>query len=69
MGGSFTIEPGRRSGKVVVPSSKSIAHRAIIAAALSKAEPPIVRGESRDTTATRNCLRAMMSGDAAWPWI
>ena len=67
MDAKFTIEPGRRRGRVEVPSSKSIAHRAIIAAALSEAEPPVVRGESRDTTATRNCLRAMMSGDAVWP--
>ena len=67
MDAKFTIEPGRRRGRVEVPSSKSIAHRAIIAAALSGAEPPVVRGESRDTAATRNCLRAMMSGDAVWP--
>ena len=40
-----TIEPGRRSGKVTVPSSKSIAHRELIAAALSGAEPPVIRGE------------------------
>lgn len=67
MDNRITIEPGRRHGKVEIPSSKSIAHRAIIAAALSGAEPPVVRGESRDTVATRNCLRAMMSGDSAWP--
>ena len=67
MDAKFTIEPGRRRGRVEVPSSKSIAHRAIIAASLSGAEPPVVRGESRDTAATRNCLRAMMSGDAVWP--
>ena len=67
MGDSFAIEPGRRSGKVVIPSSKSIAHRAMIAAALSGSAPPVVRGESRDTAATRNCLRAMMSGEAKWP--
>ena len=61
------IEPGRRSGKVTVPSSKSIAHRELIAAALSGAEPPVIRGESADTRATRNCLEAMMSGDPVWP--
>ena len=33
MGNSMTIEPGRRSGRIEIPSSKSIAHRAIIAAA------------------------------------
>lgn len=62
-----TIEPGRRSGKVTVPSSKSIAHRELIAAALSGAEPPVIRGESKDTLATRACLRAMMSGENRWP--
>ena len=61
------IQPGRRCGTVMVPSSKSIAHRELIAAALSGAEPPIIRGESKDTLATRNCLMAMMSGDPVWP--
>ena len=67
MDSRITIEPGRRYGKVNIPSSKSIAHRAIIAAALSGTESPVVRGESRDTAATRNCLRAMMSGNPVWP--
>ena len=61
------IQPGRRLGTVTVPSSKSIAHRELIAAALSGVKPPIIRGESKDTLATRNCLRAMMSGDPVWP--
>ena len=61
------IEPGRRHGTVTVPSSKSIAHRELIAAALSGVEPPLIRGESKDTLATRNCLKAMMSGDPVWP--
>ena len=61
------IQPGRRCGTVTVPSSKSIAHRELIAAALSGAEPPVIRGESKDTLATRNCLKAMMSGDSVWP--
>jgi len=61
------IAPGRRRGAVTVPSSKSIAHRELIAAALSGAEPPVIRGESKDTLATRACLRAMMSGESAWP--
>ena len=61
------IQPGRRRGTVTVPSSKSIAHRELIAAALSGAEPPLIRGESKDTLATRNCLKAMMSGDPVWP--
>ena len=61
------IQPGRRHGTVTVPSSKSIAHRELIAAALSGVEPPLIRGESKDTLATRNCLKAMMSGDPVWP--
>ena len=61
------IQPGRRLGTVTVPSSKSIAHRELIAAALSGAEPPVIRGESKDTLATRNSLRAMMSGGSVWP--
>ena len=61
------IQPGQRRGTVTVPSSKSIAHRELIAAALSGVEPPVIRGESKDTLATRNCLKAMMSGDPVWP--
>ena len=61
------IEPGRRSGAVLIPSSKSIAHREIIAAALSGVAPPVIRGESKDTLATRNCLKAMMAGEPVWP--
>ena len=61
------IEPGRRTGTVLVPSSKSIAHRELIAAALSGVEPPVIRGESKDTLATRNCLQAMMAGEPVWP--
>ena len=62
-----TILPGRRHGTVTIPSSKSIAHRALIAAALSGVEPPLIRGESKDTRATRACLEAMMAGDPVWP--
>ena len=61
------IQPGRRTGSVLIPSSKSIAHRELIAAALSGAEPPLIRGESQDTCATRNCLKAMMAGERVWP--
>ena len=61
------IQPGKRSGTVTVPSSKSSAHRELIAAALSGVEPPVIRGESKDTLATRNCLKAMMSGESVWP--
>ncbi|MGN0833596.1 MAG: 3-phosphoshikimate 1-carboxyvinyltransferase [Kiritimatiellia bacterium] len=61
------IEPGRRTGSVLIPSSKSIAHRQLIAAALSGVEAPTIRGESKDTLATRNCLQAMLAGDPVWP--
>ena len=61
------IRPGKRCGMVTVPSSKSIAHRELIAAALSGVEPPVIRGESKDTLATRSCLKAMMSGESVWP--
>lgn len=62
-----TIQPGRRTGSVTIPSSKSIAHRALIAAALSDVDEPVIRGESKDTQATRACLKAMRSGDPVWP--
>ena len=62
-----TILPGARRGRVTVPSSKSIAHRELIAAILSGVTEPVIRGESKDTQATRNCLRAMMSGETQWP--
>lgn len=61
------IPPGPRSGRVTVPSSKSIAHRELIAAALSGVAEPVIRGESRDTEATRRCLKEMMSGGTEWP--
>ena len=67
VGVTKVIQPGRRCGTVTVPSSKSVAHRELIAAALSGAEPPVIRGESKDTLATRNCLKAMMAGDSVWP--
>ena len=66
-GASKTILPGMRCGRVVVPSSKSIAHREIIAAALSGVSPPKIRGGSKDLEATRKCLEAMMSGGTEWP--
>ena len=61
------IPCGARRGRVTVPSSKSIAHRELIAAILSGVEEPAIRGESKDTQATRRCLRAMMTGETEWP--
>ena len=61
------IPPGARRGRVTVPSSKSIAHRELIAAILSGVSEPAIRGESKDTEATRRCLKAMMAGEKEWP--
>ena len=61
------ILPGVRRGRMTVPSSKSVAHREIIAAALSGVAEPKIRGMSKDLEATRNCLKAMMSGGGEWP--
>lgn len=52
--------PGSRTGRVLIPSSKSAAHRLLICAALS--EHPVtldVDGLSRDILATAECLRAL----------
>ena len=65
-GKSRIILPGARHGRVTVPSSKSIAHRELIAAALSGVDEPKIRGVSKDIEATRNCLKAMMSGEHEW---
>ena len=54
------VEPGRLRGTVELPSSKSYAHRLLIAAALADA-PVLVRLNARnaDIDATVNCLRAL----------
>lgn len=49
-----------------MPSSKSLAHRELIASVLSGVDEPVIRGESRDIQATRNCLHAMMRGESEW---
>ena len=54
------IEPGHRSGQVLIPASKSRAHRLLICAALSREETGLrCQGISRDILATMNCLRAL----------
>ena len=53
------ILPGPRRGRVTVPSSKSVAHRELIAAVLSGVEEPKIRGTSKDIEATRRCLAAV----------
>ena len=54
------IQPGKLSGTVRAPASKSAAHRALIAAALADA-PTLLRmeGGNRDIEATVSCLRAL----------
>ena len=59
-------------GKICVPTSKSVAHRMLIAASLCKGEASTIRGitPSEDLLATIDCLRALgvkieYSGDTA----
>ena len=60
---NVTILPGPLNGAVRVPASKSAAHRALIAAALSD-RPVGVRidGMNRDIEATLRCLKALGAG-------
>lgn len=54
------IEPGRRTGQVHAPSSKSQAHRLLIAASLSKEGADIRCDDlSADISATIKCLQAL----------
>ena len=54
------ITPAKLSGKVVVPPSKSVAHRMIIAAALSDGVSTISNlFPSVDITATMDCMKAL----------
>ena len=54
------INPGLRCGQVSAPASKSIAHRMIICAALSKEKCEIkCNGISNDIAATMKCLKAL----------
>lgn len=54
------ITPSKLSGKVVVPPSKSVAHRMIIAAALSDGISTISNlFPSVDITATMDCMKAL----------
>lgn len=54
------ITPGKLKGKVVVPPSKSQAHRLIIAAALADGESRIENlSMSKDISATISCMQAL----------
>lgn len=55
-----TIHPGKLRGKVTVPTSKSAAHRLLIAAALADAPTKIdIAALNADITATMECLTAL----------
>ncbi|MBR5232205.1 MAG: 3-phosphoshikimate 1-carboxyvinyltransferase [Clostridia bacterium] len=57
---NVTITPSRLAGSVVPPSSKSEAHRLLIAAALSQWESQMrLRGRNDDLDATIRCLQAL----------
>jgi len=57
---NIKLNPGLKKGAVAVPSSKSIAHRALICAALAKEQSYIYRiDHSEDIDATINALQTM----------
>ncbi len=61
-------KPGERTGCVHIPASKSIAHRLLICAALSKGPVTLhLDGLSRDILATIDCLRALGAEITAAP--
>ena len=61
-----TIIPNKLQGTVTPPSSKSVGHRALIAAALSGGFSAISNlGDSKDIQATRSCLSALKTGQPA----
>ena len=56
---NITITPGKLSGKITVPASKSISHRALICAALAEGRSEIKNLlDCADTRATINILNA-----------
>ena len=63
---NVTITPKPLAGTVTPPPSKSIAHRALIAAALAEGESRLSNlAQSRDIQATRDCLAALKHGRPA----
>ena len=57
------IYPGNRYGTITAPASKSIAHRALICAALAEDTSTIRCSEiSKDIQATMNCLQGLGAG-------
>ena len=62
---SFSVEltPGPHAGEIRIPSSKSVAHRLLICAALSEQKTVLLIDEpSDDILATAKCLRALGAG-------
>ena len=56
---NITITPSYLSGKIAIPSSKSISHRALICAALAKGKSEIKNLlDCADTRATIDILKA-----------
>ena len=53
------VKSGKLSGTIVAPPSKSVAHRALISAFLSKNATVLGVGESGDVTATINALKSL----------
>jgi len=59
---NVTVQPGLLRGRVRVPPSKSLTHRALIAAALSGGGTVENPAENEDIAATRACLAALKTG-------
>ena len=56
----YSVRPGQRTGEVLIPASKSYAHRLIICAALSNIKTDIIcDGISKDIEATIKCLNGL----------
>lgn len=57
---NVTIFPGALRGRIEIPSSKSFAHRLLIAAALSDTDTQVMmNAENDDIRATKACLDAL----------
>lgn len=57
------LPPGKRSGELRIPSSKSVAHRLLICAALGREKTTLgIDGFSKDILATAACLKALGAG-------
>ena len=64
-----TIQPGKRTGSVTIPRSKSHEHRLLVADFLagdySRLAP--AEGDSEDIIATKRCLEALLLDDIVAP--